>query len=218
MADFVALRRTMVDTQLRTNKITDDRVLAAMGDIAREAFITADRADRAYVDEDLQTGPGRYLVEPMVFARLVQAAEIGPEDVVLDLACGTGYSSAVLGRLARVVVAVESDAGAVAAAVAHLYDAGIDNVVLEEGPVAEVWAQQGPYDAILVNGAIQTIPQALLDQLADGGRLCAVVRRGDGTGTAELHVKNRGVVAHRTLFDANTPLLEEFTLEEGFHF
>tara|TARA_R110000787_G_scaffold24091_1_gene68635 strand:- start:138 stop:794 length:657 start_codon:yes stop_codon:yes gene_type:complete len=218
MPDFASLRKTMVDTQLRTNKIIDERILAAMADVPREDFVPADRRDLAYIDEDITIGAGRYLLEPMVFARLVQMAGIRPGDVVLDIASGTGYSSAILGRLARAVVAVESDTGLAEIAAAALSAAGQDNVVLEEGPIQRGWAPQAPYDVILFNGAIDYVPEAIVEQLADGGRLCAVMRRGSGQGTAELTIKSRGIVSGRAVFDANTPKLREFELEKGFVF
>ena len=218
MSDFVSMRRTMVDTQLRTNKITDDRVLAAMADVPREAFVPADRAELAYIDEDIEVADGRYLAEPMIFARMVQTLEIDPEDEVLDIACGSGYSSAVLGRLARAVVAVESIPSLVAAASKSLSAAGQDNVVVEEGPVLAGWADQAPYDVILINGAVEHIPEQIIDQLADGGRLCAVVRRDGAPGVAQLLIKSRGVVSRRLVFDASMPNLKEFELEKGFSF
>lgn len=207
-----------MDTQLRTNKITDDRVLAAMSDISREAFVPAERADLAYIDEDISLGNGRFLAEPMIFARMVQTVEIGPDDVVLDIACGSGYSSAVLGRLARAVVAVESVPALAADASEKLSGAGQDNVVVEEGPVTEGWASQGPYDVILINGAVEHIPEQIIDQLADDGRLCAVVRRDGAPGVVTLLIKSRGIVSKRLVFDASMPNLKEFELEKGFSF
>lgn len=208
----------MVASQLRTNKITDERLLAAMSDIPRELFVPDERRDLAYIDEDIPLGRGRHLLEPMIFARLVQMAGIGPQDVVLDVACGSGYSSAVLGRLARAVVAVESDPEFAKTAAANVAAAGLDNVVVEQGAVADGLSAQAPYDAILINGAVERIPGALVDQLAEGGRMGVVVREGPGPGVAELLTKSRGAVSRRAVFDANTPVLEEFRHEEGFVF
>lgn len=208
----------MVATQLRTNKVTDDMVLAAMGDIPREMFVPADRASLAYIDEDIPIGKSRCIVEPMVLARMIQAAEIGPEDVVLDIACGAGYSSAVLGRIARAVVAVESDTELAGSAGARITKLGLDNVVVEMGPVKAGWADQAPYDVIMVNGGCEAISDEIWAQLAEGGRLVAVICGKTGPGTATLFVKAGGVVSGRKLFDANVPGLPEFELEEGFSF
>jgi protein-L-isoaspartate(D-aspartate) O-methyltransferase len=218
MADFKALRQTMVDTQLRTNKVTDVNVLAAMGEIPREMFVPEYRASLAYIDEDIHIGKSRCMAEPMILARMIQAAEIGPEDVVLDVACGSGYSSAILGRIARAVVAVESDTELAGAASARLTKLGMDNVVVEIGPINAGWSDQAPYDVIMVNGSCGEMSEAILSQLAEGGRLCAILRGPGGTGMAKLFVKSGGVVSNRGLFDANVPILPEFDLEEGFSF
>lgn len=208
----------MVDTQLRTNKVTDAQVLAAMGDVPREIFVPEDRASLAYIDEDIRIGKSRCMVEPMVLARMIQAAEIGPEDVVLDIACGAGYSSAVLGHIARAVVAVESDTDLAGSASARITKLGLDNVVIEIGQINAGWADQAPFDVIMINGACEKISDAVLSQLAEGGRLCAVVGGAAGTCVATLFVKSGGIVSRRALFDASVPALPEFELEEGFTF
>lgn len=218
MADYTTLRQTMVDTQLRTNKVTDADVLAAMGDVPREIFVPEDRASLAYIDEDIRIGKSRCMVEPMILARMIQAAEVGPDDVVLDIACGAGYSSAVLGHIARAVVAVESDTDLAGAASARITKLGLDNVVVEMGPINAGWADQAPYDVIMINGACEKMSDTVLSQLAEGGRLCAVVGGEAGTCSATLFVKSGGVVSSRELFDANVPGLPEFELEEGFTF
>ncbi|MBT6537417.1 MAG: protein-L-isoaspartate O-methyltransferase [Rhodospirillaceae bacterium] len=218
MADYTALRQTMVDTQLRTNKVTDADVLAAMGDVPRELFVAEDRATLAYIDEDIRIGKSRCMVEPMILARMIQAAEVGPDDVVLDIACGAGYSSAVLGHIARAVVAVESDTDLAGAASARITKLGLDNVVVEMGPINAGWADQAPYDVIMINGACEKMSDAVLSQLAEGGRLCAIVGGAAGTCAATLFVKSGGIVSSRELFDASVPGLPEFELEEGFTF
>ena len=208
----------MVDTQLRTNKVTDERILTAMGEIPRENFVPGNRAALAYIDEDIPIGAGRCLVEPMIQARMIQAMEIGEDDAVLDVASGPGYSSAVLGRMAAAVVAVESDPELVAQCAKHMTDLGMDNVVVEQGPIASGWPDQAPYDAILVNGACGEIPETLFDQLAEGGRLCAVAPGESGVGSAMLWTKQNGNVSNRPLFDANIPALPELEREAGFTF
>lgn len=218
MSDFATLRRTMVETQLRTNKVTDERVLKAMGTIPRETFVPPALAKLSYIDEDIDIGKGRYLMDPMVFARMVQAAEITEEDFVLVIGCGTGYPAMVLGRLAKAVVALESDADMAQAAARHLSDASQDNVVVEVGPLKKGWPEQAPYDLIMFAGGIEEVPETIVAQLAEGGRLCAVTRRGIGNGSVKLMVKAGGVVSSRILFDASTPVLAEFELEKGFTF
>ena len=218
MADFSALRQTMVDTQLRTNRVTDEKVLAAMGDIPREMFVPEDRARLAYIDEDIHIGKNRLMVEPMILARMIQAAEVGPEDVVLDLACATGYSAAVLGRIGRAVVAFESDQDLAVIASTRIGKLGLDNVVVETGPIQAGWSEQAPYDVIMVTGACSEIPELIFSQLTDGGRLCAIMCSEGGVGLATLFLKNGGVISSRGLFDANVPLLSEFQREERFSF
>lgn len=211
-------RLRMVDNQLRANKVTNERLVDAMSSVPREAFVPPALRGVAYVDEDLQLFPGRYLLEPMVFARLVQALEISADDIVLDVACGLGYSSAVLARLAGTVVALEDDAARVGQANEVLSNCGVDNAVVVEGPLPEGYPKQQPYDAILINGAVDQVPQTLIAQLADGGRLGAVIAKPGGLGRAAIWERFGDSTAERWLFDAGTPKLEAFSREVSFTF
>jgi protein-L-isoaspartate(D-aspartate) O-methyltransferase len=207
MIDYAAVRRHMVDSQIRPNRVTDLRVIAAFGEVPRERFVPSRLKGVAYIDEDIEIAPGRYLMEPMVFARLLQAARVQPSDVALDLACGTGYGAAVLARLATTVVAVEADATLAAEAVAALAEVGADNVVVVTGDPAAGRAAQSPYDVIVLEGAVDRLPDALSAQLAEGGRIVAVIRRAGVVGEATLWERHRGHVSGRALFEASVPLL-----------
>ena len=217
MIDFAAARKQMVDSQLLPNKVTDAHVIAAMSAVPREAFLPEGLRGVAYMDEDVQVGPGRYVIEPMVFARLLQAAAIRRTDAVLDVGCATGYSAAVLARIAGVVVAVEEDRSLAAQASASLATIGAENAAVITGPLAAGYAAQAPYDVIVLEGAVEEVPAALLDQLAEGGRL-AVVLAGRGIGKATLYTRSAGVIGHRQLFDAGLPPLPGFAREAGFVF
>ncbi len=218
MADFAAARQNMVDSQIRTNKVTDPALLKALAELPRERFLAGPLQDIAYIDEDLAIGGGRYLMEPMVLARMVQALDLEPGDLVLDVGGATGYSSAVLARLATAVVTLECDAVLAREATANFAQIGIDNVVVVEGELINGHPAQGPYQAIFVNGSVTAIPDELVGQLAEGGRLCAVVDDGTGTGKA-ICVQRRGdTFAQRMLFDANIPPLPGFEREAGFVF
>ena len=216
MIDFATARRNMVDCQIRTNDVTDEALLAALGEVPRERFVPESLRGVAYIDDDLPLKKGRVLVEPLVFARLVQLAEIKPSDMVLDIGCATGYSTAVLARLANTVVALESDPELGAMATATLSELGCDNAIVVVGPLAEGYAKQAPYDAIVFGGAVPKIPDMIVRQLADGGRLVAVV--GDGVERGTLVTRSRGIAASRAVFDAATPLLPDFAAPAGFVF
>ena len=218
MQDTYSLRKTMVDSQLRTNKVTDPRVLAAMEDIPRELFVPLEYEGLAYIDEDIPLGEGRALLEPMIFARLVQQAGVKDTDVVLDIGCGSGYSAMVLGRLARTVVALESSEDLLRTANEAQERLDQYNVILEQGSLIEGWQAQAPYDAIFVNGAVEFIPDSLLAQLAEGGRLCTVIRPDRGPGKAVIMAETGGLISRRELFDANIPVLPEFRRKRGFTF
>lgn len=218
MRDFAAARHNMVECQVRPNKVTDERLLAAMSELPRERFLPKPRQGVAYVDEDIPLGDGRYLMEPMVLARLIQAAAVAPGDLALDVGCGSGYSTAVLARLCDTVVALESHAGLAAEATAALAELGIDNAAVFERPLAKGYAKQAPYDVILFGGAIAQLPEAIVNQLGEGGRLVAVVAERQGMGKGTLFVRRSGVVSSRVLFDAATPLLPEFAPESRFVF
>ena len=216
--DFAVARRKMVENQLRTNRVTDDALVQAFAAIPRERFVPKAKAGFAYLDEDLEVAAGRYLLEPMVLGRLVQALNVGPGDMVLDVACATGYSTAVLGAVAGTVVAVEEDAVLAREANRVLDALAVDNAVVVNLPHAGGYPKQAPYDAILVNGALPEVPAPLFEQLAEGGRLAAVIKTGAGLGRATLFSKANGLVGHRVLFDAGTPALPGFERAAGFVF
>lgn len=221
MIDYARARRTMVDTQVRVNDVTDSRIVEALMAVPRETFVPEARRALAYLDDDLPLNepapgvPGRYLMEPMVFARMLQAAAIGDGERVLDVGSATGYSAAVLARLAGSVVALEADETLAGAARANL--SGLAAVTVSIGPLAEGAAPLGPFDVILLEGAAEQVPQTLLAQLADGGRLVAVV----GAGRAAkclVHEKRGGEVSVRAAFDAAIPSLPGFEAPRGFVF
>lgn len=219
MIDYAAIRLNMVDSQIRTNKVTNAEIIAAFESVPREAFVPERLAASAYVDEDVALGNGRYLMEPMILARLLQEARPGPADVALDVGCGTGYATAILAKLAATVVALESDPELAAAATKVLADLGIDNAVVVEGPLPDGWPAQAPYGVILLNGAVSEVPEAIRGQLAEGGRLATVLRPDSGPGQGILMRRSGGTVAAgRAFFDAATPVLAGFAREAGFVF
>ena len=216
--DYTPARHNMVESQLRTNKVTDHRLLAAFEAIPRELFVAEDLRGIAYVDEDFAVAEGRYLLEPMVLARLIQAAEIEAEDIVLEIGCATGYASAILSRIAATVVCLESDHRLAEQANATLEHLGIDNVAVVEGDLTAGYAKQAPYNAILIGAAVAEVPQAIYDQLAEGGRLVGVIKHAPEPGRATLMQRSGASVSRRVLFDAGSPLLPGFTREPGFVF
>ena len=216
--DYQTARENMIESQLRTNKVTDEALLEAFGQVPRELFVPEARRGVAYVDEDITIGSGRHLMEPMVLARLLQAAAIEPGDVVLDVGAGIGYASAVAARLAATVVALESAEGLAAQANDRFQELGIDNAIVVTGPLTEGYAKQAPYNVILLNGAVATLPAAITGQLAEGGRLVTVVKPDAGQGKATLAQSRAGHVSSRVIFDAATPRLAGFEPVAGFTF
>jgi protein-L-isoaspartate(D-aspartate) O-methyltransferase len=216
--DYAAARYKMVENQIRTNRVTDPLVVAAMSELPREAFVPEPLQGVAYVDEDIPLGGGRWLMEPLTTALLLQTAEIGPEDVVLDVGCGTGYASAAMARMASAVVALESDPGLAAHANAALAEFGLETVAVVEGPLQAGYPRQAPYDVIFFGGGIEEISPAITNQLADGGRMVAVVYDKRGVGKGTLFIRVGDVVSRRGVFQAATPVLPGFERESTFEF
>ena len=217
MSEFAAARETMVLSQLQPDRVSDDRVRDAMGDVPRERFVPEHLRAVAYVDEDLEIAPGRYLMEPRVFARLLQAANIDANDVVLDVGCGSGYSSAVIARLAGTVVALESDQALRDLATRNLEQLEADNVVVISGDLDQGYATKAPYDVVFINGAVGEVPANLVDQLSDGGRLITVVED-ETVGRGTLLTSQGGQADSLTLFDAQVPYLPGFERRAEFKF
>ena len=219
MIDFTKARRMMVDCQVRPTDVTDRDVIAAMLDIPRERFAPPALASVAYLDRDIPVDPKRALLKPMVLARMIQATEVGSHDRVLDVACGSGYSSAVLARLAASVTALEDDADRARRCGENLAQVapGSGNVAGVCGPLEAGWAAGAPYDVILVNGACETEPQGLLRQLNEGGRLVAIIGTAP-VGKATLFRKDHGEIGSRPLFDAVAPALPAFAQAPAFVF
>jgi protein-L-isoaspartate(D-aspartate) O-methyltransferase len=220
MFDFAAARRMMVDSQVRTSDVTDQRIIAAMQDLPRERFVPERNASLAYLDLDVAVTsgtPARRLLKPMVLAKLVHAAEIGPQDRVLDVACATGYSTALLARLARNVVALEEDATLGRHARENLAAVGAVNAEVVSGALPDGWQAGAPYDVIFVNGAAEVVPDRLLRQLAPGGRLVGVVGHPPAS-KAVLYLASGGQASALPIFDAAAPPLPGFAEPPAFVF
>lgn len=220
MSDFETARRNMVDGQLRPTKVTDIRILDAMGTLPREMFVDKSRQGIAYVDEDIEIAPGRHMMEPVVLARLAQALDIKPTDSVLIIGAGTGYDAALIGTLAGPVVAIESDPQLVETASMLINHLGIDNVAVVEAPLAEGYAAQAPFDLMFIGGAVPEVPSQIADQLASGGRIVAVLGGAENgiLGRACLMTKTDQTLSSRPIFDAGTQPLPGFEAAAEFVF
>jgi len=210
MSGFATARQKMVDGQVRTNDVTDTRILEAMLALPRELFVPESRRALAYLDLDLDVSEGdaakRFMMKPQVIAKLLQAAEIGPTDKVLVVGSATGYAAALASRLAAKVTATESDPLLVAKGKEILGQLGFANVTVKAGPPAEGDQADAPYNVIVLNGATEVVPERLFAQLAEGGRLVGVFAASKPA-RATIVTKSHGDLGHRPLFDAAAPVL-----------
>ncbi len=215
MSDFASRRIMMVDTQVRPSDVTKFPIIDAMLTVPRELYVPGDRREAAYVGENLEIGSGRVLLEARTLAKLLDALDIQPNELVLDLGCGLGYSAAVIARLADTVVAVEADEALAADAQRLLSEEGVDNALVMAGPLQEGAPKHAPYDVITVQGGVETLPEAILAQLKDGGRIGAVFM--DGVlGTAMVGFKSDGRMSWRSVFNAAAPVLAGFRKTRSF--
>jgi protein-L-isoaspartate(D-aspartate) O-methyltransferase len=216
--NYAAARQHMIDSQIRTNKVTEPIVIEALAGLPREAFVAEAQKKLAYIDRPVAIGAGRRMTEPMVLARLLQAAHLKGSETALVVGAGTGYSAAVLSRLVRKVVALESAPELAERAKAILAQLGIGNVAVVTGDLAAGRPSDGPPDFILVDGAAEIVPEALTAQLADRGRLAVVMKDQGVVGRGTIFVKADGVVTPRTIFDADAEVLPGFTRPQRFVF
>ena len=215
MTSFSDRRTMMVDNQIRPADVTKFPIIAAMLAVPRENFVPGARRDAAYVGENLPIGAGRVLLDPRTLAKMLDAIDIGPGHLVLDVGCGLGYSAAVIGCMAEAVVALEEDEGMATEAEAALAAAGADNVVVVQGKLAEGAAKHGPYDIITIEGGVTEVPQALVDQLKEDGRIACLFMRG-GLGTVQIGLKSEGRLSWRSAFNAAAPVLPGFAAVPEF--
>jgi len=215
MQDYAVAREYMVDCQVRPSDVTRYGIVEAMLAIPRERFVPSSKRSVAYAGEAVEIAKGRWLLDPRVFAKIVDAAEIEPGDDVLDIGCALGYSSAVLSRLCRSVIAVESDESMVKAAEETLSSLSCDNVAVLTGPLEDGAESEKPFDVIIVEGGVGDVSEALFDQLAEDGRLVAVWMDGS-FGQVRVSTKTGTSISHRWIFDAAAPVLPGFSKKTAF--
>ncbi|MCG6883117.1 MAG: protein-L-isoaspartate O-methyltransferase [Silicimonas sp.] len=215
MADFSRRRTMMVDTQVRPSDVTKFPIIDAMLTVPRELFVPVDRREIAYMGEHVGMGGGRVILDPRTLAKMLEAANIQNDEMVLDIGSGLGYSAAVAAHIAEAVIAVEDSADRVRDAENALAEAGIDNVAVVEGVLAEGALKSAPYDVILIQGAVETVPQGLIDQLKEGGRIVAIFMTG-ALGAVRVGYRIDGAVSWRFAFNASAPLLPGFEAAKAF--
>ncbi|NIZ61359.1 protein-L-isoaspartate O-methyltransferase [Sedimentitalea sp. CY04] len=215
MTDFAERRRMMVDTQVRPSDVTKYPIIDAMLNVPRENFVAGAQREAAYADQNIDLGQGRTLLEPRTLGKMLDALDVQGDELVLDVACGMGYSSAVVARLAQMVIAVEGDEELAAEAQTQLSEIGADNAIVHVAPLEEGAAEHGPYDVILVQGGVEDLPQSLLDQLKDGGRIAAIFMTG-ALGQVKVGYKNGDKISWRFAFNAGAPVLPGFAAAKEF--
>jgi protein-L-isoaspartate(D-aspartate) O-methyltransferase len=216
--DFATARINMVESQLRTNKVVDEAVLDAFLMVPRERFVPVAFHTSAYVDDNLPLGNGREILAPMILGRLLDAARIRDSDKVLDIGCATGYGTAILARLAASVVGLEEDGELARQAQARLAELGVLHATVINGPLVKGYVEGAPYDVIVIEGSVTTVPDGIAAQLAEGGRLVTVVRADAGLGRATLMNRGQSLLSSRPLFDSAAPPLPGFVPAPSFVF
>ena len=217
MSDFAARRVTMVDTQVRPSDVTKFPIIEAMLAVPREDFVPAAKREAAYMGGNLDLGQGRVLLEPRTLAKMLDVLAISNIELVLDVGGAMGYSTAVIAHMAEAVVTVEEDESMAHEAQEALMAAGADNAVVHIGPLIEGAPQHGPYDVIIVQGGVQELPDALAEQLKDGGRIACLFMTG-ALGEVRIGSKRGGDISWRTAFNAAAPVLPGFAREASFEF
>ena len=216
---FVTLRKAMVDSQIRPNKVIDDQVIRAFSTVPRELFVSRHMQEMAYIDEDIHLSGGRFIIEAMVMARMVQALKLTPSDNVMCIGAGNGYGAAILSFLAASVIAVETRIQMVEKAQQIVAGLDIGNVAVVKSRLQDGYPSEAPYQGIIIEGGVEYVPQALFDQLSDGGHLVGVLRpQGLDVGEAMIWHKRSDNVTPKALFTAQVPVLDEFKLKPKFAF
>lgn len=215
MPDFPLRRRMMVDTQVRPSDVTKYPIIAALLDVPREEFVPAALQEAAYIGENLPLAKERVLLEPRTFAKMLDALDVTRDDLVLDVGCATGYSAAVLARLAQGVVAVEQDPAFASEAEQLLPGHGAEAVLVTQGVLADGDPDHAPFDAMIVQGGIAHFPDKLAAQLREGGRVVALFMEGP-LGVVRLGRREKGQIAWRDLFNAAAPVLPGFARAHEF--
>ena len=217
MTDFSAARDAMIESQIRTSDVTDLGVLAAFRAIARETFVPTARKALAYADCHVETDDGRTMLSPRDLAKMIQGVEVEPTDVVLDLACGRGYSTAVLAQLADTVVGLETDEAAVERATELLIESDISNAAVVQGDLKSGAAEHGPFNVIFVGGSVPAVHRPWFSQLANGGRIVCIVQKGP-IGRVTVFTKSGDAIGQKVIFDSSAPYLPGFEPEAEFVF
>jgi len=215
MTDFTTRRRMMVDTQVRPSDVTKFPIIDAMLSVPRETFVPDAQREAAYAGENLDLGGGRMMLEPRTLAKMLEELDISGDELVMDIGCGYGYSTAVTARMAQAVVGVEEDETMGAEAQALLSDVGADNAIVHAGALAEGAGEHGPYDVILVQGGIGELPQAVQSQLKDGGRIACIFMDG-ALGVVRIGYKSGDTINWRFAFNAGAPVLPGFEKQRSF--
>lgn len=215
MTDYAARRTMMVDTQVRPSDVTKFPIIDAMLSVPREDFVPEHLREAAYMGENLELGGGRVMLEPRTLAKMLDALDIRGDELVLDIGSALGYSAAVIARMAEAVVAVEEDVGMAREAQALLAEHGADNVILHEGTLAAGAAEHGPFDVMVVEGAVADLPEALSDQLKDGGRIACLFME-NTLGVVRIGYKIDGHMNWRFAFNAGAPVLPGFERQSAF--
>jgi protein-L-isoaspartate(D-aspartate) O-methyltransferase len=215
MTNYAARRMTMVDTQVRPSDVTKFPIIDAMLSVPREAFVPGELREAAYVSENIDLGGGRVVLEPRTLAKMLDALDIQSDELVLDIGSALGYSAAVIAQMAEAVVAVEEDSAMQSEAQGLLVEHGADNVILHEGPLTDGAAEHGPYDVILLQGAVEHLPEGLTGQLKDGGRIACLFMEGP-LGAVRVGYKIDGHINWRFAFNAGAPVLPGFERHTAF--